>query len=57
VLSGEVVNTYFTVFGLTQSGLEPMTYHTQGKHANHFIVNAVSIFNKEISGQFYKKSI
>ena len=31
------------VFGLTQSGLEPTIYHTQGEHANHYTINAVEI--------------
>jgi hypothetical protein len=29
------------VFGLTQPGLEPTTYHTRGEHANHYATDAV----------------
>ena len=31
VLSGEAINTNFKVFGLTQPGLEPTIYRTQGE--------------------------
>jgi hypothetical protein len=41
VLSAETTNTNFIVFGLTQPGLEPMIYHTQGEHANHYTTDAV----------------
>jgi hypothetical protein len=48
VLSGEAKNTNFIVFGLTRSGfeLEPTTYRTRGKHANHYI-NCVLMFTDE----------
>jgi hypothetical protein len=39
MLSGEATNTYFLVFGLTQSGLEPMIYRTGGQHSNHNTTN------------------
>jgi hypothetical protein len=43
MLSGEAAtNTNFIVFGLTSPGLEPMIYHTQGEHANHYTTDAVS---------------
>ena len=32
MLSGEATNTNFIVFGLTQLGFEPTSYHTYGKH-------------------------
>jgi hypothetical protein len=35
------MNTNFLVFGLTQSGLKPMIYRTQGVHANHCTTDAV----------------
>jgi hypothetical protein len=41
VLSGEVTNTNFIVFGLTQSGLEPKITRTQGEHANHYTTDVV----------------
>ena len=41
MLSREATNTNFIVFGLTRSGLEAMIYCTQGKHANHYITDAV----------------
>ena len=41
VLSGEATNTNFIVFGLTQSGLEPMIYRTRGEHTNHYNTDAV----------------
>jgi hypothetical protein len=41
MLSGEATNTNFIVFGSTRSGLEPTIYHTRGKHANHYITDAV----------------
>ena len=39
--SGEVTNTSFLVFGLTQPGLEPTTYHTRGEHVNYYATDAV----------------
>ena len=45
VPSGEVTNTYFIVFGLTRSRLEPTIYRTWGEHANHYTTNAVIIFS------------
>jgi hypothetical protein len=36
MLSGEATNTNFTVFGLTQLGLESTINHTQGKQAKHY---------------------
>ena len=42
MLSGEATNTNFIVFGLIQSGLEPMIRSTtQGEHANHYDADAV----------------
>jgi hypothetical protein len=41
VLSGLATNTNFIVFGLTRLGLEPTIYHTRGKHANHYAIDAV----------------
>ena len=32
LLSGEATNTYFIVFGLNRSGLEPTIYRTRGEH-------------------------
>ena len=40
MLSGEVTNTYFIVFGLTRARLDPKIYRTRGKHANHYAINA-----------------
>jgi hypothetical protein len=31
----------FIAFGLIRKCLEPMEYHTQGEHANHYITNVV----------------
>ena len=42
MLCGEVTNTTFIVFGLTQPGLEPMMiYHTQGERANQSTTEAI----------------
>jgi hypothetical protein len=51
VLSGEAKNTNF---GLTQSGLEPTIYHTQGEHSNHYTTDAVQI---GIETSLYSKDI
>jgi hypothetical protein len=40
--SGEATNTIFIVFDLTQSGLEPTIYRTQGDHANHYTTDAIT---------------
>jgi hypothetical protein len=40
VLTGEVTNTNFIVFGLTRSGLEPTIYH---KRANRYTTDVVII--------------
>jgi hypothetical protein len=40
VLSGEAANTNFIVLGLSRTGFEPMIYHIQGEHANHYTTNA-----------------
>jgi hypothetical protein len=40
MLSGEATNINIIVFGLTQQGREPMIYHTQGKHANQYSLEA-----------------
>ena len=41
VLSGEAAYTNFNVFGSTRPGIEPTTFHTRGKHANHYTAKAV----------------
>jgi hypothetical protein len=41
VLSVEANNTYFIVFGLIRSGLEPKICHTRDEHANHYTADAV----------------
>jgi hypothetical protein len=51
VLSEEVTHTYFIVFGLTRSELEPTTYRTRGKHANHYIADAFQ--SQKEKGQNY----
>jgi hypothetical protein len=43
MLSGEATNTNFLVFGLTQPGLDPMIYRTQGEHADHYATDGVLI--------------
>ena len=43
MLSGEATNTNFIVFGLTQSGHEPMIYQTRGVHYNHYTTNSVAM--------------
>jgi hypothetical protein len=40
VLSGEAASTNFIVLGLSRTGFEPMIYHIQGEHANHYTTNA-----------------
>ena len=41
MLSGEIANTTFIVFGLTRPRLEPTIYTTRGEHANHYSTEAV----------------
>ena len=43
--SREAINTKFIVFGLIRSGFEPMTYRTQGEHANHYTSDVVKLQN------------
>jgi hypothetical protein len=42
MVSREVAHFIFIIFSLTQQGLEPMIYHTQGKHANHYTTDMVT---------------
>jgi hypothetical protein len=42
MLNGEATNTNFIVFGSTQSGREPVIYHTQGQHTNHCTTDAIA---------------
>ena len=51
MLNGEATHTNFIFFGLTQSGVEPMIYHTRGEHANHCTTDAVA---KYISNDEYR---
>jgi hypothetical protein len=37
----EAMYTHIIVFGLSQSGLKLMIYHTQGKHAKHYTTDHV----------------
>ena len=39
-------NTSFIIFGLTQSGLESMTYHTESVHTDNYSTNTVSFMFK-----------
>jgi hypothetical protein len=50
VLSGEVANSSFIVFGLTRLEFEPTTYRTRGVHWNHspFDIMLVTIFIKSL---------
>jgi hypothetical protein len=41
MLSGEATNTNFIVLDLNQPGLEPMIFHTGGKHTNQYSIEAV----------------
>ena len=41
MLSGNAANTDFIVFGLIRPGLEPMIYHAQGEHGDHYAKDAV----------------
>jgi hypothetical protein len=34
-------NNIFAVFGLTQTGIKPMIYRTQGIQANHYTTYAI----------------
>jgi hypothetical protein len=45
VLSGEATNTNLIEFGLTRSVVEPTIYHTRGEHANHYAIDAVTIYD------------
>jgi hypothetical protein len=45
VLSGEATNTNLIEFGLTRSVVEPTIYHTRGEHANHYTIDAVTIYD------------
>jgi hypothetical protein len=40
-VSREATNTFFIVFGLTQSGLEPTIYRNQGEHAHQYTTDAI----------------
>ena len=44
VLSGEATYTNLIVFGLIRPGLEPTIYHIRGKHANHYVIDAVTTY-------------
>jgi exonuclease I len=44
VFSGEATDTKLIVFGLIRAGLEPTIYHTRGKHANHYVIDAVTAY-------------
>jgi hypothetical protein len=44
-LSGEATNTNCIVFGLTRPGVEPTIYHTRSEHANHYTIDAVTIYD------------
>ena len=48
MLSGEVTNTNFIVFGLTRSGFEPTIYCTRDKHANHYTTDAVNYYQEMV---------
>jgi hypothetical protein len=41
MLSKEAANTNIIVFGLTQQGMEPTIFRTQGKQANHYYTAAI----------------
>jgi hypothetical protein len=43
MLSGETANTNFIVIGLTRLGFNPAIYLTQGKYANLYNTDAVTI--------------
>ena len=43
VLSREVANTNFIVFGLTGPGIEPTIYRTRGEHAKQYSIDAVTL--------------
>jgi exonuclease I len=55
VLSGEATYTNLIVFGLIRPVLEPTIYHTRGKHANHYVIDAVTTYEivKENIINFY----
>ena len=36
MISGQAADINFVVFGFTHPRLDPMVYHTQGKHANYY---------------------
>jgi hypothetical protein len=46
MISEEVTNTNFIVFGLTRPGLEPTIYRNRGEHANHYTAYAVHFEDK-----------
>ena len=48
MLSGEATTTSYIVFGMTQSGLEPTIYHTQGGCDNHYTTDALPSKTKQI---------
>jgi hypothetical protein len=53
LLSREVTNTNFIVFGLIWPGLEPTIYCTRGEHANHYAIDTV----KKKMCTYYRKYI
>ena len=48
MLSEEAANTNFNVFGLTQLGIDPMTFHTWNEHANHYTIEAMIQINERM---------
>jgi hypothetical protein len=53
VFSGEATNTIFIVIGLTRLGFEPTTYHTWGKHANHYTRPPMTLKTQNKLANFY----
>jgi len=45
MLSEEATNTNFIVFGLTRSGLEPMTYRIRGEQARFLTLDVTALPN------------
>jgi hypothetical protein len=43
VFSGKATKTNFIDLGLTQLGLKPMISSTQGKHTNHYTIDAICL--------------
>jgi hypothetical protein len=57
VLSGEIINTNFKVFGLTRSGIEPTIHRIRGDPANRYNtdVDFIAMFRSDLKTNEYHR--